>query len=309
MIVVTLQKTHQKKPPQNTAPRHQRHAPSSVSQRCSCSSTARRRRRACRALVLGPWRVAEGKFTLSLDGENHETSRNSVFFWNMFFWENISAKCLIWLADMRFLSRQQQHLKFFFPTNSEGGILSGKIGFNQIERGFARHQDASTNGCGIEATWSNHHQSNLMLKYALESQKNMQTGQQRLATVDSWTTVFVSDKPKSILQGNRFLIWLNSNFSMVIPMVTLSYIPFFQSSKYAATIRNPSPSDPNGSPPWVPPVQDTPRPHPKRRIPLRPHRSVPPVGYPSPKGKKVEDLHGDNVDFCGFLWIYDIYVI
>ena len=80
MIVVTLQKTHQKKPPQNTAPRHQRHAPSSVSQRCSCSSTARRRRRACRALVLGPCRVAEGKFTLSLDGENHETSRNSVFF-------------------------------------------------------------------------------------------------------------------------------------------------------------------------------------------------------------------------------------
>ena len=36
---------------------------------------------------------------------------------------------------------------------------------------------------------------------------------------------------------------------MVIPMVTLSYIPFFQSSKYAETIRNPSPSDPNGSPP------------------------------------------------------------
>ena len=150
MIVVTLQKTHQKKPPQNTAPRHQRHAPSSVSQRCSCSSTAWRRRRACRALVLGPWRVAEGKFTLSLDGENHETSRNSVFFWNMFFWENISAKCLIWLADMRFLSRQQQHLKFFFPTNSEGGILSAKLDSTKLRGALHAIKTHRQMGAGLK---------------------------------------------------------------------------------------------------------------------------------------------------------------
>ena len=125
MIVVTLQKTHQKKPPQNTAPRHQRHAPSSVSQRCSCSSTARRRRRACRALVLGPWRRGSSPWVWMV--KTMKPAETLFFFWNMFFWENISAKCLIWLADMRFLSRQQQHLKFFFPTNSEGGILSAKL--------------------------------------------------------------------------------------------------------------------------------------------------------------------------------------
>ena len=83
MIVVTCSNPPENPPEKNVnrtlvAPRRQRHAPSSVSQRCSCSSTARRRRRACRALK-GLWPVAEGKFTPSLDGETMKPAETLFF--------------------------------------------------------------------------------------------------------------------------------------------------------------------------------------------------------------------------------------
>ena len=106
-----------------------------------------------------------------------------------------------------------------------------------------------------------------------------------------------SNVPQHLTLGRQYSFQTNPNpfFTYLaksqFSMVTSSYIPFFQSSKYAETIRNPSPSDPNG-------VQDTLRPRPKRRTPLRPHRSVPPVGYPSPKGKKWR-IYSTEI-----MWIY-----
>lgn len=85
----------------------------------------------------------------------------------------------------------------FYQTEDTGGILLATLDSTKLRGALHAIKTHRQMGAGLKQ---------------LESQKNMQTGQQRPATLDSWTTVFVSNKPKSILQGNKSLIWQNANF-------------------------------------------------------------------------------------------------
>jgi hypothetical protein len=51
---------------------------------------------------------------------------------------------------MRFLSRQQQHLKFFFPTNSEGGILSAKLDSTKLRGALHAIKTHRQMGAGLK---------------------------------------------------------------------------------------------------------------------------------------------------------------